>query len=159
MQCIRELRSFDRRQVFSLLNDINTVYPCGFEWLDEKFNDILLRKAYGVGLFAAGDLVGLGIETPKGVREVKLSTLKVRADKRNCGVGFVLMNHLKKRWLKNSVDKAIVTVETSNIGTKNYLKKYGNFTTIDTLSNKYKTGSSEDILSCSLEDVNVCPQN
>lgn len=142
----RELRATDRQAVFQLLEDIDLRYPSGQHWLDQRYDDIILRKALGMGVFANGRLAGLTILSPKGERRSKLSTIKVASGWRRHGVGTALLDFVQEFWRWSAVVEAWVTVNSDDPQTTAFLIDHGGFDLHDCVGQRYLESSSENIL-------------
>lgn len=153
METLKELRVGDRSNVFSLLSSIETRYPGGLSWLSRRFDDILAKKAYGIGSFDNGVLTGAVILTPKGHNKLKLSTIKVDPLYRGRGFGNRLM-HFTNEFLRiGNYEEAYVTVNSDDNKTQQFLSKNGGFYLCHSIPNKYREAHCENILRWSAENA------
>ena len=128
-----------------MLRGIESRYPGGLRWLDIRYDDILFRRAFGLGIFADGVLVGLAISSPKGVRKAKLSTIMVAADWRGRGVGQALLNRILRVWDCKSVEEGWVTVDAADETTARFLAA-GGFELAACIGQRYREDAKENVL-------------
>jgi ribosomal protein S18 acetylase RimI-like enzyme len=109
---LRPLKRSDCAPVLSMLSIIPHLYPRGDKWLETRMDEALDRKAYcGLAMRAPGP-IGATIETPKGSRTIKLSTIWVAPPFRKMGVGHALIDACCARWVANGIANAYVTADT-----------------------------------------------
>ena len=60
-----------------MLREIPLLYPGGKQWLGKRLDDVVEGHASCTLAVTESDLAGLTIETPKGKRRTKLSTIYV----------------------------------------------------------------------------------
>jgi GNAT superfamily N-acetyltransferase len=107
----RPYRSSDRPKAVRLLPFIDDRYPAGSAWLNRRLSDCADGKATcTLAENVIGDLVGVAIETPKGARTIKLSTLWVAPSARGRGIGTALVGSLITKWNRAEIEESWVTV-------------------------------------------------
>ena len=100
----------DRTLVFEMLPMIGQLYPGGVGWLNRKLNDVEDGRARCTLVQLGRWPAGLAIETPKGQRHVKLSTLVVPTAFRGKGVGTGLVSWLCAKWLSDDIETTHLTM-------------------------------------------------
>jgi ribosomal protein S18 acetylase RimI-like enzyme len=132
--------------VSSLLCELPFLYPRGDEWLTRRLMDVCRGRAICHLAVRNGDLLGVAIETPKGSRGWKLSTLLVDERSRRQGVGQKLVGTCWKGWVQSGISRNIVTVrkgrEKALLG---LLRPFG-FRIIAEHVDRYGPGRSEVVL-------------
>lgn len=109
---LRPLKRSDCASVLRMLSIIPHLYPGGDKWLETRVGEASDGKAYcGLAMGARGP-VGATIETPKGSRTIKLSTIWVVPPFRKMGVGHALIDACCARWVANGIANAYVTTDT-----------------------------------------------
>ena len=107
---LRSYQAVDAGRVVQLVADaLERLYPTGGEWLDRK-----LRSLDGGGvrctLAEVGcTLLGLTIETVKGLGRRKLSTIWVNEAVRGKGIGTALIDSCLANWRRELLKEAYVT--------------------------------------------------
>src|SRR5205823_3199707 len=111
---LRPLAAIDGRQVVLALGAaIDGLYPHGGEWLEERLRAVAEGKAWGQAATWGPRIVGVAIETPKGRKRMKLSTLWVAPTWRGRGIGRALSERVISGWLRRGVEEAHLTVDNS----------------------------------------------
>jgi len=105
----------DRADVISLLTDLPALYPKGARWLQRRLDDVVEGRARCTLAVCHTAILGATIETPKGRKHMKLSTIFVRPTLRRCGVGSLLMDDCRRRWELSDLDEVIVTVALTRL--------------------------------------------
>jgi len=142
------LRPFQRRDrvaLFRLLDFLPDLYPNGQEWLDRKLNDVLDGKAYCTLLGTSGGLLGVTIETPKGSKRVKLSTIYVHPIARRRRSGVRLLQSCVRNWESRGYDQASVTVDLGRCATLSPLLINHGFNHTLTLPDRYGPNRDEAV--------------
>src|ERR1035438_4020745 len=113
---LKQLRKFDRTHMFELLSDLPSLYPGGGTWLERRLDDIEAGRARcTVAVSWNGSIVGATIETPKGRRTTKLSTIFVDRRFRRIGIGTSLLRCCRQRWIQTELDEVVVTVNSARL--------------------------------------------
>jgi GNAT superfamily N-acetyltransferase len=107
---LRPYTRSDRFAAFELLKTLPQLYPDGYDWLHRRLIDVEEGKAGCHMATVDGALAGILIETPKGARSLKLSTLWVAAPLRHRGIARRLLKDARSRWLMRELDQVTVTV-------------------------------------------------
>ncbi len=142
---LRPYSARDSRKVWRLLTILPKLYPNGSEWLDRRLNDVLTNKARCTVAVSDDAIVGITIESFKGLRTVKLSTIFVRRGSRRMGVGQALLNRCRSHWLSAGVDRAYVTADLhSSSPLDSLLLRYG-FHLHCIEANRYGEGRNEAV--------------
>jgi GNAT superfamily N-acetyltransferase len=108
---IRPYMRSDCTDVFRLLWILPILYPHGYDWLDRRLIDVEEGRADCRIATVDGVLAGALIETPKGARSAKLSTLWVVPRFRHRGVAGGLLEEARCRWLQRGFDLVTATVD------------------------------------------------
>ncbi len=106
--------------VVRILPSLGQKYPSGFNWLEQRLNDISNRRARLLAICSGKTIFALAIETPKGHHNVKLSTFIVQSRWRRKGMGERLLCDLRKGWLDSGIDSAHVTVDQADVLTQDF---------------------------------------
>jgi hypothetical protein len=121
-------------------------YPQGDLWLSRRLDDVQDGRARAQVALLDRQLAGIAIETPKCGGQVKLSTLWVAPQVRQCGLGTALLHCCTHHWLTAGTPCAWITVGavarrelTALIGTHGFRQ-----TTVE--RHRYGTGRHEWIL-------------
>jgi ribosomal protein S18 acetylase RimI-like enzyme len=89
---------------------VDSLYPSGATKLERRCLDAVAGKAIGHVVTMPGEpVVGFAMETPKGNRTVKLSTIWIAPNARRRGIGSSLVSKLILGWHQRGVDRAYVT--------------------------------------------------
>ena len=112
---LRPFRPSDRADVTSLLTDLPALYPKGAKWLQRRLDDVVENRARCTLAVCGSAILGATIETPKGTKQTKLSTIFVRPALRRRGVGSLLMEDCRRRWDLSDLDDVIVTVACTRL--------------------------------------------
>lgn len=143
---LRDPRPSDRLPASLLLKELPNLYPGGGVWFDRCFDHSLMRLRRITIAEWGNRICGLAIETKKGIRAKKLSTIVVDHKWRRQGIGSSLLALVFWRWLKEGVSKAWVTVPAADVSTRRFLCKNG-FIEMETQFDRYGLGRSETFLS------------
>jgi hypothetical protein len=132
--------------VYALLqHDLDGKYPEGRQWLERRFNDVLLGKAWSIIAVSHEGLLGAAIVTPKGQFASKLSTIKVAPHARRLGFGRCLLDVVTSTWLMAGIRDAIVTLDDADMATKAYFVTQPDFEALAFEKNRYGFGRNEAI--------------
>lgn len=112
---LRSFTRYDRASVFSLLSFLPTLYPKGSSWLDSRLDDVLTGRARCTLAVTPWEVAGVTIETPKGAKRLKLSTIYVNPRFRGLGVGASLLRHCKAKWEQEGLSGVHVTADTRRL--------------------------------------------
>lgn len=104
----------DRSAVVRLLADLPTLYPGGDKWLQRRLDDVVAERATCTLALLGPQPVGISIETPKGRRHRKLSTIFVHPALRGRGIGARLLRVRIGAWTEAELDQVTVTVRARN---------------------------------------------
>lgn len=132
-------------EVFRLLSrDLSHVYVGGQRWLDGKLAELHDGRASGLVVEdGAGRVVGSAIETPKGSRRTKLSTIYVKPVYRHNRIGTSMMRSLISSWSTRDVEYASVTVASSRVRTIQPLLTTWGFSLVALIPERYGDGRDE----------------
>src|SRR4051812_11860987 len=96
---IRPYRQGDRALVLrDLAPVLAAAYPGGDHWLARRLDDVAAGAAKCDMVCTGNHLAAIAIETPKGERKIKLSTLWVADAVRGRGLGARLLDHCRRSW-------------------------------------------------------------
>lgn len=112
---LRSFTRYDRVQIFNLLSFLPSIYPKGYSWLDNRLDDVLSGAARCTLAVTPWDVAGVTIETPKGARRLKLSTIYVNPRFRGLGIGASLLRHCKSQWEREELTGVHVTADTRRL--------------------------------------------
>lgn len=101
------------RDLFVLLNDFPSNYPRFYEWLDKRIDQIENGQSSCEAVIWKSSLVGVLIDTPKGMYARKVCTLFVHPSFRRFGAGSILMRRAQARWHAESISDVHITVPDS----------------------------------------------
>ncbi|TPV93180.1 MAG: GNAT family N-acetyltransferase [Myxococcales bacterium FL481] len=118
-------RTADRAGLASLLPTLQARYPNGASWLDRRVDDALRGRAEVMVWGRGGRSDGICIETPKGHRRLKLSTLFVPPLARGRGVGTRLLQSRALTWLHRGLQDVYVTVAAEDPATADFFLRHG----------------------------------
>jgi ribosomal protein S18 acetylase RimI-like enzyme len=135
----------DRPGVTLLMADLPMLYPGGGEWLQRRLTDVVEKRANCTLAFWSRSIAGITIETPKGTKRTKLSTIFVNPIFRKRGVGSRLLRNCLESWRLSDVDEAIVTVRLHNLVTIAPLLMRNKFEPIAIEQNRYGDGNDETV--------------
>jgi ribosomal protein S18 acetylase RimI-like enzyme len=111
----RSWQQGNRGSIFDLLRFLPSYYPGADDWLERRLNEVERGQAActigGVGRTIGGVL----IETPKGKRTAKISTLYVRSNFAGYGLGSRLLHRHRQKWIRDGIDCAYVTVASERM--------------------------------------------
>jgi len=107
---VRDYRRDDRAALLRLLTIVPRLYPNGVEWLLRRLDDVESRKASCTLVCKNEKIGGVLIDTDKGLRSKKISTLFVADNLANQGLGSLLFSSCKMRWLRSGIEKLHITV-------------------------------------------------
>jgi hypothetical protein len=102
--------SRDRVQAMHLLDFLPTLYPGGLAWLARRLDDVERGDAHCWLAKAHNKAVGILIDTPKGKRSHKLSTIFVKNSCVGLRLGAALYSSVYRLWLEQGIDHVHVTV-------------------------------------------------
>lgn len=142
---LRSFRAGDRSAVTALLPHIGAWYPDGEAWLDRRLGDSLSGRATTQLVFHGGLLAGIAIDTPKGARCHKLSTIYVAPWARRQGIGSVLFRWLYSSWVRLGTTAVYVTVNAAKDDVCSFLEQWG-FREQLIVPDRYGPGRSERVL-------------
>jgi GNAT superfamily N-acetyltransferase len=138
-------RQGDRQSIFNLLSFLPDYYPGGWQWLDRRLDDVERGRAActigGIGKAVSGIL----IETPKGRRSTKISTLYVRPIFAGFGLGAKLFDRHEVEWSTKGIDRVHITVASERLeAIANFLLARG-FTATAQIENRYRHDRAETV--------------
>jgi predicted transcriptional regulator/GNAT superfamily N-acetyltransferase len=107
---VRPYLASDRPMVTRALQSLPALYPNGRRWLRQRLDDAEVGAALVLLMYANHMLVGVLIETPKGLRSRKLSTLWVRPSHRGRGIGAGVLRRRMDAWRAAHLDEVYCTV-------------------------------------------------
>jgi GNAT superfamily N-acetyltransferase len=142
---LRPMLGTDRGSVQRLLSFLPRLYPNGAPWLERRLDDVFAEKARCTVAVLRRRLVGIAIETPKGHRRLKLSTIYVHPSHRSLGVGKRLLERARRQWLLAGIREVWVTANAEvSPELAPLVSRVGfEFTTLQ--SNRYGDGRDEVI--------------
>lgn len=109
---IRPFSRADKPSIIRLLSILPKLYPGGANWLDQRLDDVIYRKARcQLAVTKWGQPIGVTIETPKEAYRLKLSTIYVHPSFRGLGVGTALLSNCHANWLREELRRVYVTVD------------------------------------------------
>jgi hypothetical protein len=154
---IRPFYSRDWRSVQSLLCFLPTLYPSAYTWLDGRLTDVINGKATCTVLTHSNTVLGITIETPKGLRRVKLSTIYVHPSVRGKYWGTRLLLTSIRNWVANGIDESVVTVDSSRYHSLESVLSKNGFQSVTSLQDRYRPDQREIILkwSCANEPLGL----
>lgn len=142
------LRPYETTQahpVSRLLWFLPLLYPGSQAWLDRRLEDVILGRARCTLAYTTSGLVGLTIETPKGLRRVKLSTIYVDPKYRGLGIGTALLKNCVGHWKRSRIERAHVTVAAHREPTLAPLLQSSQFQLAGVQENRYGFDRDEAI--------------
>jgi hypothetical protein len=147
---VRSYGGGDRGAVFRLLSFLPELYPRSFDWLEQRLDEVERKRAYCELAIYHADIVGILIETPKGVRRSKISTFFVRSHACKRGAGSLLFQSSLMRWQADGVDNVYVTVAACRQKVISPFLRSKGFLETDGLINRYGPGRDEFIYTLKL---------
>jgi hypothetical protein len=114
---IRPFYRGDKTAVFRLLAFLPDLYPNGDKWLDFRLNEVLQGKARCKVVSSGKYIVGVAIETPKGIKKKKISTFYIHPCARRLRLGTRLLDSLISDWINQSVEGCHITVDSNRAKT------------------------------------------
>ena len=145
---IRPYSQSDHGAVLKLLSILPLLYPEGDLWLESRLQDASRGKARCmIADTRRWGPVGITIETPKGPRKVKLSTIFVSPRFRELGIGTALLQRCREHWRSKKLRNVYVTADTNSASELlPLISRYG-FKLIATEFNRYGPDRHEMVLS------------
>jgi hypothetical protein len=123
------------------------MYPSGHSWLERRLDDVERNEAL-CSLAGLGDcLGGILIETPKGRRASKISTLYVHEALSGFGLGASLFARHRQRWLELGIDRVHITVPSIKVSQMEGFLLRRRFQFVTSLSERYGPDRSEMVFS------------
>jgi GNAT superfamily N-acetyltransferase len=147
---IRSYRTEDRDGVFGLLSFLPDLYPQSFDWLERRLADIERKHAYCTIALINYRIAGILIDTPKGVRTSKISTLFVREQACRIGLGSRLFEASARRWYADGVDSIYITVASLKQQRIDAFLRSNVFIQSANLPDRYGPGRNEFVYSLKL---------
>jgi GNAT superfamily N-acetyltransferase len=147
---IRKYRTDDRELVFRLLSFLPDLYPQSFDWLERRLWDVERRHAHCSIAVIDHRISGILIDTPKGIRTSKISTLFVSEQACRNGLGSLLLNASTKRWHMRGIDSVYVTVAIQRQHSIDAFLRTNGFTESANLPDRYGPDRSELVYSLKL---------
>lgn len=120
-------------------------YPGGDSWLSDRLDSVLDGKALCTVVCDERGLSGITIETPKGSKKRKLSTIWVAEHARGKGLGARMLDSCRERWAKSGVDDVWITVGDSALESVARLVMTRGFERIAVEKNRYGEGRDEHV--------------
>jgi GNAT superfamily N-acetyltransferase len=155
---LRHYQSRDRSQVLRLLSFLPELYPDGFAWLDRRLTGVVDGKARCTLAVKGEEILGITIETPKGHRSVKLSTIFVHPRFRGMGVGTLLMQGCSERWQRDSILHCHVTADHRVADSLEKVLRHFSFEKIAVVNDRYGEGRHEVVFSWYADKFNTVAQ-
>lgn len=144
---LRGFRHADSERVRSTLKFLPALYPQGDTWLLNRLEDVEQGKAY-CSLVGTGDTVeGVLIETPKGMRNSKVSTFYIRDRSRGIGLGQCLLDRHAHQWFEKGIDSIHITVPLCREHSIESFLQKNMFIPVANLIDRYGDNRSERIYS------------
>jgi GNAT superfamily N-acetyltransferase len=107
---VAQATRLSRSRVRSCLSHLPLLYPKAETWIDRVL-DRIERGSSTCYIASLGQSpVGLWIETSKGLRTQKISTIYVRPTYRGLGLGDLLLRSAERGWAQKGTDLSYVTV-------------------------------------------------
>jgi ribosomal protein S18 acetylase RimI-like enzyme len=151
---LRPLSYATASQVLSAVGPIvDALYPQGGERFAGRLQDVLQGYARCTVAQIGQRVVGVAVETPKGARRVKLSTLWVHPIWRRRGVGSALLRGVTRDWLLEDIERVHLTVAVSEYTSIFGLLNRFSFQHLEVERNRYGIGRDEAILACQCSDL------
>lgn len=147
---IRDYRTEDRSYVFHLLSFLPDLYPRSFDWLERRLTDVERKRAHCTIALANYRIAGILIDTPKGIRTSKISTLFVSEQASRNGLGSLLFEASARRWYTQGVDGVYVTVASQKQQCIDAFLRTNGFVESAKLPDRYGPGRNEIIYSLKL---------
>jgi hypothetical protein len=147
---IRRYRAGDRELVFRLLSFLPDLYPKSFDWLERRLWDVERKHAHCSIAVVNRSISGILIDTPKGIRASKISTLFVSEQACRNGLGSLLLKESKRRWHARGIDSVYVTVAVQRQQCLDAFLRTNGFIESANLTDRYGPGRSELVYSLKL---------
>lgn len=147
---VRSYETCDRQGVFNLLAFLPHLYPEGLAWLDQRLADVEHGRAYCTVALMSERLAGILIDTPKGKRTSKISTLYVHKRAAGQGLGSSLLHANANRWHSRGVDTVYVTVAGCRRAAIDPFLFSSGFVEVANLIDRYGPGRNELVYSLKL---------
>jgi ribosomal protein S18 acetylase RimI-like enzyme len=114
---LRPYEPADAGRVVQLVADVlERLYPTGGEWLERKQRSFEREGARCTLAEVGSTLLGLTIESVKGLGRCKLSTIWVNEPARGRGIGTALLDSCLVGWRRELLNEAYVTVSLQVVG-------------------------------------------
>jgi N-acetylglutamate synthase-like GNAT family acetyltransferase len=136
--------------VFDLLSFLPDLYPQSFDWLERRLTDIERKHAYCTIALINHRISGILIDTPKGIRTAKISTLFVRDQACRSGLGSRLFEASARRWYAADVDSVYITVAGLKQRRIDAFLRSNQFVQSANLPDRYGPGRNEIVYSLKL---------
>jgi hypothetical protein len=147
---IRDYRAEDRHCVFRLLSFLPDLYPRSFDWLERRLADVERKHAHCTIALVNYRIAGILIDTPKGLRTSKISTLFVNEKTSRNGLGSLLFEASARRWYAHGVDGVYVTVAGQKQQRIDAFLRTNGFVESANLPDRYGPGRNEFVYSLKL---------
>lgn len=145
---LRPYSPSDRSAVLRLLSILPSLYPEGDLWLDRRLQDVSRGRARCmIADTSRWGPAGLTIETPKGPRKVKLSTIFVDPCFRGYGIGSALLRCCRENWTREKLRNVYMTADLRSAGVMLPLVARFGFKLMTTGFNRYGRDRHEMVLS------------
>ena len=125
---------------------LNRLYPRGRDKFAERLTDVRLGRASAYVAGAVGDPLGVAVDTPKGRRRAKLSTLWVHPSARLRGLGGALVGQVVDNWMDRGVQQGYVTVAAHRAGPLRFALGQFGFQRELVVKNRYGPDRDEVVL-------------
>lgn len=125
---------------------VDGLYPQGRRLFEARLGDVVEGRARCTVAVKRGSVVAVAVESPKGARRLKLSTLWVHPLYRRRGVGTALLGGVVADWLERDLERVHLTVCLNEYdGILGLLHNFG-FHHLTVERNRYGDGRDEAVL-------------
>lgn len=142
---LRPFLQDDFVQAQALLWELPNLYPGGAAWLKGRLSDALAGTARCTVATSPSGLVGITIETPKGLDRLKLSTLYIHPDVRRSRLGTRMLEACRQSWVRTGVQQVHVTVDARRFAALEPLLTHAGFRYTTTEKHRYGPGRHETV--------------
>lgn len=129
-----------------LLRFLGVLYPGGLHWLEKRIEDVRRGRARCTVVRHGVNPIAVAIDTPKGTRRSKLSTLYVHPFYRGRGLGTKLLDSVVDGWLLRGIDEAAMTVPSARLKEVSCLALPRGFMLASLERDRYGVGRDEGVL-------------
>ena len=132
----------ERRPILQLLAFLPKLYPEGGSWLERRLSDVERGVGNCLLLRRHGQVHGILIETDKGRRRRKISTLYLSPAARGIGLGSQMLRMRRVEWIRYQVETAYITVASERLAALQPTLEANGFSKLITCPSRY--GSLRD---------------